>query len=271
MPTLRKVLIPLTLVLLLQFSIFTFQFSIAQTQSPLDKAQNDYTFQFTKYREAQNKYINARSSYLTFQTATAKNNAYIATSDYLLKIDNLYHTYLFLVNENGNSLGWQNSDIPKDQINQIIDNEIAFFDNHQKKVNDAKTLEQSTDLASDLRSHRDKEFNLKINKILATFEVVETQSAIADFNKLAGDLDQIIASKIEKDQSQSILNNWISEIADIKAKTQNYLAKAKELLDKTKEQTASDGELKDISRFAQLAKNELLRSKSLFKEVIGIL
>jgi len=261
-------------ILLAIYSLLTINYSLAQSPVPLtalDKAQNDYTFQFTKYREAQNKYINARSSYLTFQTATAKNNAYLATSDYLLKIDDLYHAYLFLVNENGNSLGWQNSDISKDHINQIIDEEIAFFDNHRKKVKDAKTLEQLPDLATDLRSHRDKEFNLKINKILATFEVIEAQSAIADFNKLARDLDKIITSKIEKDQNQSILANWISEITDIKAKTQNYLTKAKELLEKTKEQTASGDELKDISSFAQLAKNELLRSKPLFKEVIGIL
>ena len=261
-------------ILLAIYSLLTINYSLAQSPVPLtalDKAQNDYTFQFTKYREAQNKYINARSSYLTFQTATAKNNAYLATSDYLLKIDDLYHAYLFLVNENGNSLGWQNSDIPKDHINQIIDEEIAFFDNHQKKVKDAKTLEQLPDLANDFKSHRDTEFSLKINKILATFEVIEAQSAIADFNKIAGELDNIVTSKIEKDQNQSILANWISEITNIKAKTQNYLTKAKELLEKTKEQTASGDELKDISSFAQLAKNELLRSKPLFKEVIGIL
>ena len=261
----------LVLLLIFFLSIVNGQWSIIFGQSPLDKARSDYTFQYTKYREAQNKYINARSSYLTFQTATAKNDAYLATGDYLVQIDNLYQAYLFLVNENGNSLGWQNSDISKDHINQIIDEEIAFFDNHRKKVKDAKTLEQLPDLATDLRSHRDKEFNLKINKILATFEVIEAQSAIADFNKLARDLDKIITSKIEKDQNQSILANWISEITNIKAKTQNYLTKAKELLEKTKEQTASGDELKDISSFAQLAKNELLRSKPLFKEVIGIL
>src|SRR3989344_1807735 len=152
MPKLRKVLIPLALILLLQFSIFNFQFSIAQTQNPLDKAQNDYTFQFTKYRESQNKYITARSSYLTFKTAISKNDAYLATKDYLVQIDRLYHAYLLLVNENSNSLSWQNSDIPKGKLNQIIDEEIAFFDGHQKKVNDAKTLEQLTDLASDLLS-----------------------------------------------------------------------------------------------------------------------
>src|SRR3989338_5156621 len=194
-------------ILLAIYSLLTINYSLAQSPVPLtalDKAQNDYTFQFTKYREAQNKYINARSSYLTFKTATAKNNAYLATSDYLVQIDNLYHTYLFLVNENGNSLGWQNSDISKDHINQIIDEEIAFFDDHQKKVKDAKTLEQLPDLSNDFKSHRDTEFSLKINKILATFEVIEAQSAIADFNKIAGELDNIVTSKIEKDQNQSI-------------------------------------------------------------------
>lgn len=261
----------LVLLLIVFLSIVNGQLSTVFGQNPLEKAQSDYTFQFTKYRELQNKYITARASYLTFQTATSKNDAYLATKDYLVQIDSLYHAYLFLVNENGNSLSWQNTDIPNEKLNQIIEGEIAFFDDHQKKGNDAKTLEQLTDLASDLRSHRDGEFSLKINKILATFEVVEAQSAIADFSTLARDLDRIIAAKIEKDQSQTILTNWTSEIADINTKTQNYLTKAKELFNKTKEQTATGGELKDISRFTQLAKNELLRSKSLFKEVIGIL
>ena len=271
MPKLQKVLIPLALVLLIQFLIFNFQFSIAQTQSGLDKAQNDYTFQFTKYREAQNKYITARASYLTFKTATAKNDAYLATGDYLVQIDSLYLAYLFLVNENGNSLSWQNTDNPKEKLNQIIEGELAFFDGNQKKVKDAKTLEQLTDLASELRNHRDKEFSLKINKILATLELTEAESAFGDFNQLAEILDKTVSSKIQAGETKSILSNWTTEIADIKNKTQNYQTKAKEMFGKTKEQTATDGEIKDISRFAKLAKNELLRSKSLFKEVIGIL
>ena len=269
MPTIRKILVVLAVILILQFSIFNFQFSIAI--NPLDKAQEDYTFQFTKYREAQDKYITARSSYLTFKTAVAKSEAFLATKDYLTQVDNLYLGYIFLVNEHGNSLNWTNASVSKDKITSIINAQISYFKDHQEKVSQSATLEELTVLAQDLKNHIDKDLLGKINKTLATFEIVEAESVLADFNQLAGVLDKAMVSKNQLDQNQSFYNNWTSEISDIRSKFENFKDQANALLDKTKEDSATKNELASISNFAQLAKKELSRSKPLFKEVIKIL
>src|SRR5579872_555607 len=66
----------------------------AQTTSSLQKAQDDYNFQAGKYKDAHHSYLDARSTYLTFQTATAKDDAFTKTKAYLIQVDQLYESFL---------------------------------------------------------------------------------------------------------------------------------------------------------------------------------
>ena len=266
MPTIRKILIVLAAILIFQFSIFNFQFSIAIT--PLDQAQEDYTFQFTKYREEQSKYITARSSYLTFNTAVSKSEAFLATKDYLGQIDNLYTSYILLVNEHANSLNWTNSTLPKDLVSKIAGEQTSYLKDHQEKVSQSTTLEELPVLAAELKKYVDTNLAEKINKTLAILEIVETESALSDFNELTAILDQAMTSKNQPGASQSFYANWTSEISDIRTKAEAFKDQAKAQLAKTEEETASERELSSISYSAQQAKKELQRSKPLFEEVI---
>ncbi len=268
-----KSLIVFILSFFLVLSLITYNSSLvtAQTQSALEKAQSDYTFQFTKYRDAQEKYISAKAEYKSFQTATAKNDAFIKTRDYLIQVDKLYLNYFASVTENGNAINFSAHGDDKNNVNRIISGETAYLNDHMQKVNTTKTLEELPPLAVDLKKHISDTSTQKLNKILATYETVESEAALDDFTSLSRVLDRVVVFKLRAGETKSILANWSSEIKDIRTKTETPLTNAREALNKIKEDQATDGDLANISQMALEAKGQLKRSKPLFEEVVRIL
>ncbi len=106
----------------------------AQTPTPLEKAQNDYNFQSGKYKDAHDQYATARSEYVSFKTAISKDNAYAKTKTYLVQVDLLYETFLAQVQENTNTLNWDNANVSKVETNNVILAEINFFKNNEKSA-----------------------------------------------------------------------------------------------------------------------------------------
>jgi len=263
--------------LLILFLVSCFLFPVsAQSPSPaqttpLEKAQNDYSFQFTKYREAQEKYITARASYLSFKTAVSKNDAFAKTKDYLTQIDLLYLSFVALVQENANSINWGKSGTEKDEVGKILNAEITYINEHKQKVQNTKTLEELPLLSKELKTHIKDTLEPKLNKTLATFEVVETESAFEDFSSLSRILDRVVIFKLNAGETKSILANWASEIKDIRDKTSDKAAAARKKLDEREGDTLPKGNLEDISEITQSAKTELKRSMPLFEEVVRIL
>ena len=140
------------------------QLSTAQTTTPLEKAQNDYNFQFTKYRDAQDEYTTAKAAYSTFKTAVSKNNAYAKTRDYLIAIDNLYISYVRLIKEHGNKFTWGQLSFQKEQIVKLLDDEINYFSQHQTETRKTNTLEDLPGQAEELKTHLVEELDKKIYK-----------------------------------------------------------------------------------------------------------
>lgn len=261
----------LFVVLLIALSIVNSQLSIVSAQSALEKAQSDYTFQFTKYRDAQETYITARAGYLTYKTAVAKNDAYLKTRDYLAQIDKLYISFIYLVQEYGNQINWNTPNPQKENITKILADEARYFNDLATQLNQTKTLEDLPSQATKLKDHINGQFEPKLNKIIATYEVVEVDSNLGDFIKLTQTLDRIVIFKIRGQETRSILANWSTEIIDIREKTQNALDHAQEALGKLSPEAASLADATNISKLSNEAHRQLLRSKPLFEEVLRIL
>ena len=256
----------------LQFSIFNSQFSISNAQqTPLQKAQSDYTFQFTKYRDAQEKYISAKSAYESFKTATAKNDAFITTKDYETQINKLYIAYILLVQENGNAINFTGHGDDKNKSDSILKSETDYFNEQNKKVALTKTLEELPPIATDIKTHLETDTVPKINKALAIYEVVQAEATLEEFKSLSRILDRVVVFKLRVGETKSILNNWTSEIKDIQTKTEAAIAKARQMLAETQNDKASEGKLGEISETTKVAKQELKRSQPLFEEVVRII
>lgn len=265
-----KFIVSLLIVTLL-FLVSSFSFLVSAQQSALERAQQDYNFQFTKYRDSQEEYTSTKAAYESFKTATAKNSAYVATRDYITQVDRLYLAYIALTKEHGNAIDFSRHGQDKDKTAQILDSLASYLNDHMQKISQTKTLEQLPPLARELKKYLASEFQLGFNKTLAIYEVVETEATLNEFLSLSRILDRVVVFKLQAGETRSILANWSSEIKDIQTKTQENINLAREALSKTNENTATDGQLEEISQIAQKAKNELKRSKPLFEEVVRII
>ena len=166
---------------LISLSIIKGQLSIVTSETTLERARQDYTFQYTKYRDAQEKYLVAKSTFETFKTAVAKGEAFVKTKEYLAQIDNVYVAYLLLVKEQGNYIDWGQEEPQKAEIFKLIDSQITYFQDHPKQIETAQTLEDLPALAKNTKDYTQTILPGKIYKALATYELVETISAFDKF------------------------------------------------------------------------------------------
>lgn len=256
------------------FSILFVSFvstSAALSQStPLDEAKSNYTAQLTKFTAAKNDYITAKSSFQQFQTATAKADAFAKTKDYLLSADNLLSSYLSLVQEYGNQTRWQNTSFDKVASDQSVAQQATFIQNHLQKVQNAQTLEELPPLASELKSQLDKSTQPKINKIITTYDISQTESIFNNFKETSQFLNDFARKRITA-ENHTLLLNWQSEINDIREKTETNLSLAKQNYQKIADDGFNSAQIKQTEAILSLAKTELKRSRQLFEEMTKIL
>lgn len=255
-------------VLILNTSYLILNTSHAETT--LERAENDYTFQFSKYRDARDKYLVAKSTFETFKTAVAKGDAFVKTKEYLIQIDNVFTAYLLLVKEQGNYIDWGIEEYRKQEIYNLIDSEISYFQDHPKKIETAQTLEELPALAKEIKDHLENVMTKRINKTLATYEFVETVSTYDKFVELGDKLDVLIQKELQK-APNPFFANWSSEIKTIKDSAIVPLDKAREEFSQIKGDDASEGILKKIAELSKQSKEQILKSKALFEEAIRIL
>lgn len=248
----------------------------AQSQTDVEtqrlaQAQQDYSYQFSKYEDCHNHYITDRSAYLAFQTTISKNNAFLTTKDCLTKIYDVYVAYIRYIKEQGNAFTWNKNDTEKDQIFKTLDDEITYFQNNQPQVAKLQTLEDTVTYAADLKTHVTKTTYLVVQKALATYEVAESEAALENFTNLSAEIKTFVISRINQSQYSSFLANWDSEIADIKTNSENYNSQAREALSVFKPTIYDSDSINSISSITSKTKGELKRSKGIFAEILKLI
>ena len=237
----------------------------------LDQAKQDYSFQFSKYEDCRKQYITDRSAYITFQTATSKNTAFLTTKDCLSKVYDVYVSYLRYIKEQGNVFTWNKNDSEKETIFKSLDDEITYFQVNKSKVGDLQTLESSVTYSAELKTHITKTTYQIIQKALATYEVAESEAALEDFVNMADILRKFTLSKIDQNQYASFIANWDSEISDIRQEAESNNTRARNTLSTFKPQIYDTGAINSITSITKKTKTELIRSKSIFAEILKLI
>lgn len=255
----------LTLIIL-HLSLIT---SLAQA-TPLEQAKSNYIQSLTKFNRAKEAHVTAKSNYSTFQTATAKAEAFTKTKEYMLAADDLLLIYLALVTAYGNESGWQSPTFDQVAQNSTISQEIEFINAHRAGAESTETLEQLPPLAAELKDHLDNSTKPKIGKIVTAYDIAQTESTFANFKDTSLTLNNLVEKRISAD-NHTLLLNWQSEINDIREKTETNLALAKSNYTKIKEDRNNITQIKQTEKVTTAAKDELKRSRSLFEEMTKIL
>lgn len=257
-------------IIFLILTLITHHSSLISAQTPLDQAKKDYTEKTSSLSSAKSAYITAKSSYQSFGTATAKAEAFTKTKDYLASVDRLLNSYLALVAEYGNQTRWQSSSFDKATSDQVIADQITFIQDHLEKVQNTQTLEELPPLSADLKTQLDKVTQPKINKVIETYDIAQTESIFASFINVSQLLNQFVEKRISS-QNHTLLVNWQSEINDIREKTQTNLSLSKVSYQKIKDDSFNSHQIKQTDEILERAKTELKRAKSLFEEMTKII
>ena len=253
----------------LLLSIVSGQLSVVLSQTPFEKAKEDYSIQLKKYNEARSDYLTKKTSYQTFQTATAKKEAFESTKNYLVETNFLLADKLNVLKELGNTISWQNSGFSKDDMFNRLDEETNYLQNNWSDIQKTTALEQLPPIAEELKIRMDKSLLPKADKVIGTYEIAKTQSAHANFKNLAQSVSNFANSRAT-DENSAIVHNWQTEIDNVNAAVDTNISEAKGELDKIQ----LDRKSSRVNRVFQLtksAKDELKRSLNLFEEILRII
>lgn len=239
----------------------------AQTTSALQKASDDYAFQYSKYVEADNSSQNALAIYNSFKTTTAKEDAFQKTQAKISQTDTLYIAYLRLTNEVGNNFDWQNQIGQKANVTKSLSDEMTFFQNNQQGLNGIQTLEQLPDFAKNLSDHIKNITNPLISKTQATYSITQAQVALDNLQTTANDLQVYATQKLQGTESATFFANWNSEIAAIIKNAQTQIDLAKQ---QANTNGVADSNLINITQNTKNTQDILNKAIPLFNEVANL-
>lgn len=249
------------IVIYLITALLIYSGSIRIAFATLSESQNNYTAKFATYQGKHDDYKRAKDAYSSFKTAAAKSDAFTKGRDYLVRCDELLIAYYSYLGEYSQTLNWHEKDNLNKNIQDILREETEFISSHKKRVENVKTLEEIAPLATELDKHQKEAVN-KLNFIFASFRVTKATDNSERFNILS---DHLI-SKLQNTDT-TVVNNWLSEISEIKKASAQNLEKANGLVEK-QNGAVSAGDLKSIEQEATLANTQMKRSINLFKEII---
>ncbi len=253
-------LIVVTIFFCLAYSLFTIHNSLAAT--PIEQSRTDYGFEYSKYRDIQEKFSTAKNTYITFKTATSKEQAFAVSKAYLDQITTLYHTYFSLVKEHANTLDWQDNSAKYEQIIKTLDDLSTYFAAQKQQITDTKTLENLSAQAQQLKQKIAGEVNPQLNYITAAYEMQNTRLIYREFENLY----QELSTKKQSFVNSAVLFNWQTDVDDIKNKSQAALKVAQDNFDLLNPAQTTEADVAKVESQSAAVKSQLRRSKTLFFE-----
>lgn len=250
--------------------LFTIYNSPIFSISPLEQAQNDYSFQLSNYSQSRERYLTAQANYLSYKTAVAKNEAFTKTKEYIIQINNVYIAYLFLIEERTNVFDWSFSSYKKDDYIKQLKTENDYLKNSQIKAEKVQTLEEIVPLAAELKLHLEKTTIPVTSRVLATSDLAQIEDTYYLFRVTGENIDNFVKDKIT-DTNRPLYLNWSTEISGIKSKLDTQINFSRQTLAQTNFSSTSDAENSPIYNQTQESRSELERAKSLLAEILDFI
>ncbi len=243
------------------------QFSPALSITPLEQAQNDYTYQITKYQETKDAYQTASSNFKTYKTATAKNEAFAKTKTYLVQVKNVYFSYINLVKERTNSVNWDHSAYKKDDVTTPLNTQIEELAKEEKKVRDAQTLEDLTPVFKELTSVIEAKIVPQVFRALATSDIAQVEDLSWQLDQNSQKVDDYIKDRYSQHDTQLYLN-WKTEVGATKSKIATNIEKYKTTLANSNVYTDNVAIGTNFKFDTSEARQTLKSTKQLIRELI---
>lgn len=153
-------------------AVLFFLLFASPVQANFQTAKTDYVYQYNLYRQAIDNYQVAKSTYLTYRTLTAQNDAENKLRLAIQTRDSVISSYYDLLQERLNIVPGISPSY-RATFNIIKENEKDWLTEHQKKIDAAASLEDLNATAAEFEAHYpqfDRETKQAIGTILLTKE-----------------------------------------------------------------------------------------------------
>jgi len=128
------------------FLLFVFPSFVFAQDFDFNRANSDYLYNLSLYREAHQEYVSAKEAYLKYKTLTSKNTALEKTLRMTQLRDEVVRTYLIALKMKlGETPGIFSDD--KNVFNLKLDNEADWYLKHKEELSSAATLGDLANLA----------------------------------------------------------------------------------------------------------------------------
>lgn len=131
---------------------FSFFVGILIAANTFEQSYQDYLFNYDQYRQTNANYVISRQAYLSYQTLTAKSEAQTKTLHMLKSRDETLKTYLTTLKD---KITQQEGLSPTEKESELaqLENEAAWYQDHQERLPSAGTLEDLVDSSQEARQH----------------------------------------------------------------------------------------------------------------------
>lgn len=205
MPKLLKILTSAAtlIILFFHFSSFSSQFAYADFKS----AYQDYTYTYQLYRTALNEFQIAKSSFLTYRTLTAQNEALDKFRKALVSRNQVIIVYYNLLQEKMNETPGVSPE-SKNTFNNIKESEKNWIDSHKQKIEAAGSFEDLNNVSSEFES-RFPQMDTETKQAIGTIEMAKVADLKAKLNTQIDTLNTWIAQIGSTGQDTSFANRGI--------------------------------------------------------------
>ncbi len=168
-------------------------------QADFQTARNDYIYQYNLYRQAIDNYQVAKSTFLTYRTLTAQQDAQDKLRTAVQTRDNVIGSYYNLLQERLNQTTGVSPQY-RNTFNSIKESEKTWLSQHRVKIEAAASLEDLNAAAKEFEDHYpqfDRETKRAIGTILLTKEDNLKKETDRTIDTLTAKLTEIRQSGID--------------------------------------------------------------------------
>lgn len=187
MPKLQQIIVSTLLATVLFFISSFLNLKASIVYADYNSAYQDYIYNYQLYRSASDKFQIDKSSYLTYKTITAQNNALTSFRTVLKTRDQVMLVYYNLLQEKLNATAGSSTD-SKNTFNSIKDSEKDWLGSHQKKIDAAGSLDDLNSVSAEFESHY-PQMDTEAKQTIATVEKAKLSNLKSQLDNQMGSLN----------------------------------------------------------------------------------
>ena len=258
----------LPVILIFALLVFYFSgFAFAQ-EFNFNRAYSDYLYNYNLYRESHNAYVTARETFLKYKTLTSKNEALEKTKEMLKNQDEVVKTYLTTLKLKLTGISGLSND-EQHILSLNLDNEIAWFRQHQEELNKADSLEDLVNAAGKSKEQYQKTEVLIYQTLGAILAGKETALREEISQKIKSLKEKVGEIRLKGDKDTSLAERWLLEAENRLTQSQKKQFEAQQNLSKIKESSLNKNRIYNETQSSLEESHQFLKeANSYLKEII---